>query len=169
MVAISPDNRWVVTGSSDQTARLWLLQMKDLMNLARITVGRNFSADEWNLYFPGERYHKTFPDLSGPGCVQRQYLGDHYRSPSKAETEASERHSNPVDSTRYQAAARARFRHKQLERETCGRAPHQTQRIACARRAGGLGWQFDCADSAGTVSGAIRICHERNRQGFERV
>ena len=24
-------------------------------------------------------------------------------------------------------------------------------------------------DRAGTVSGAIRICHERNRQGFERV
>jgi WD40 repeat protein len=29
-VAISPDNRWVVTGSDDETARLWLLQMKDL-------------------------------------------------------------------------------------------------------------------------------------------
>jgi WD40 repeat protein len=42
-VAISPDNRWVVTGSYDKTARLWLLQMKDLIDLARITVGRNFS------------------------------------------------------------------------------------------------------------------------------
>jgi hypothetical protein len=40
--------------------------MKDLMNLARITVGRNFSADEWNLYFPGEPYRMTFPDLPGP-------------------------------------------------------------------------------------------------------
>jgi hypothetical protein len=40
--------------------------MKDLMNLARITVGRNFSADEWQLYFPGEQYRKTFADLPGP-------------------------------------------------------------------------------------------------------
>jgi WD40 repeat protein len=62
-VAISPDNRWVVTGSSDKTARLWLLQMKDLMNLARIMVGRNFFADEWRLYFPGEKYRKTFDEL----------------------------------------------------------------------------------------------------------
>jgi hypothetical protein len=49
-----PDNRWVVTGSLDKTARLWLLQMKDLLDLARTTVGRNFFADEWQLYFPGE-------------------------------------------------------------------------------------------------------------------
>jgi len=65
-VAISPDNRWVVTGSDDKMARLWLLQMKDLMHLARIMVGRNFSADEWRLYFPGEKYRKTFADLPGP-------------------------------------------------------------------------------------------------------
>ena len=44
-MAISPDNRWVVTPSDDNTARLWLLQMKDLMHLAR--------------YFPGEKYRKT--------------------------------------------------------------------------------------------------------------
>jgi WD40 repeat protein len=65
-VAISPDNRWVVTGSADKTARLWLFQMNDLIDLARAVVGRNFSDDEWKLYFPGEPYHKTFPDLSGP-------------------------------------------------------------------------------------------------------
>jgi hypothetical protein len=38
----SPDNRWVVTGSQtgsqDKPARLWLLQMKDLIHLARIMV-----------------------------------------------------------------------------------------------------------------------------------
>ena len=62
-VAISPDNRWVVTGSADKTARLWLLQMKDLMNLARITVGRNLTAEEWELYFPGEKYRRTFDEL----------------------------------------------------------------------------------------------------------
>jgi WD40 repeat protein len=46
-VAISPDSRWVVTGSSDKTARLWLLQINDLVDLARTIVGRNFFAEEW--------------------------------------------------------------------------------------------------------------------------
>jgi WD40 repeat protein len=63
-VAISPNNRWLVTGGDE--VRLWLLQMKDLVDLARITVGRNFSADEWRLYFPGEKYRKTFDGLPGP-------------------------------------------------------------------------------------------------------
>ncbi len=65
-VAISPDNRWLITGSDDRTVRLWLLHVSDLIDLARITIGRNFSVDEWNLYFPGEPYRKTFPDLPGP-------------------------------------------------------------------------------------------------------
>jgi len=65
-VAISPNNRWVVTGSNDKTAWLWLLQMHDLIDLARTTIGRNFFADEWQLYFPGEKYRKTFADLPGP-------------------------------------------------------------------------------------------------------
>src|SRR5208282_1128208 len=65
-VAISADSRWVVTGSSDNTARLWLLQLNDLINLACTTVGRNFYADEWKLYFPGEKYRKTFPELPRP-------------------------------------------------------------------------------------------------------
>jgi WD40 repeat protein len=65
-VAISPDNRWVVTGSDDKTARLWLFQVNDLIDLARTIIDRNFFADEWQLYFPGEKYRKTFPDLPGP-------------------------------------------------------------------------------------------------------
>jgi WD40 repeat protein len=28
---ISPNNHWLVTGSNDKTARLWLLQVKDLI------------------------------------------------------------------------------------------------------------------------------------------
>jgi WD40 repeat protein len=60
------DNRWVVTGSDDKTVRLWLLQVNDLVNLAHTSLGRNFFAEEWQLYFPGQRYRKTFPDLLGP-------------------------------------------------------------------------------------------------------
>jgi len=54
--AISPNNRRVVTDSDDGTARLWLIQINDLLDLTRITVGRNLSAAEWQLYFPGEKY-----------------------------------------------------------------------------------------------------------------
>jgi WD40 repeat protein len=64
-VAISADAHWLATGGEENTARLWLLQMKDLIGLARTIVGRNFFADEWQLYFPGEKYRKTFPDLPG--------------------------------------------------------------------------------------------------------
>jgi WD40 repeat protein len=62
-VGFSQNNHWLVTGSDDNTARLWPLQVKDLVDLARIAVGRNFSFAEWQLYFSGEPYHKTFPDL----------------------------------------------------------------------------------------------------------
>jgi WD40 repeat protein len=40
-VAFSPDNRWVVAASEDSTARLWLLQIEDLLALAHRTAGRN--------------------------------------------------------------------------------------------------------------------------------
>jgi hypothetical protein len=40
-------------------------RLNRLMDVARITVGRNFSASEWRRYFAGEKYRKTFPDLPG--------------------------------------------------------------------------------------------------------
>jgi hypothetical protein len=86
-VAISEDNHWVVTASADKTARLWLLQMNDLIKLARITIGRNFSADESKLYFPGEKYHKTFDELPGPSNPGNQKISTltAMNAPAKAE------------------------------------------------------------------------------------
>jgi WD40 repeat protein len=61
VATISSDSRWAVTGGSeDNTARLWLLQVKDLIDLACVTVGRNFWTDERKPYFTGEPYRKTF-------------------------------------------------------------------------------------------------------------
>jgi WD40 repeat protein len=65
-VAISADNHWLVSGSSDGTARLWTLRVSELIRLARSKVNRNLTTNEWRLYFPGEKYRKTFPDLPGP-------------------------------------------------------------------------------------------------------
>jgi WD40 repeat protein len=67
-VAISANNRWLATGSEDKTARLWPLQLNELIDLAHVTVGRNFTKEEWSLYFFGESYRKTFPDLPDPSA-----------------------------------------------------------------------------------------------------
>src|SRR5262249_59020012 len=64
VVAFSPDNRWVVTGSRD--ARLWLLQIEDLLALAHRIAGRNLSKDDWHTYLPGQPSFEVFPDLPIP-------------------------------------------------------------------------------------------------------
>lgn len=82
-VAISPDSRWIVTTSNDKTARVWRWQWNDLVSLAS-EPGRNFDTDEWNLYFPGKRYRKTFPDLPVPGDpIQHSTLADAKPQPVK--------------------------------------------------------------------------------------
>lgn len=65
-VAVSPDDRWLVTGSNDSTARLWPLKLGDFLDFARLVAVRNLSLQEWEQYFPGQSYRKTFPDLPGP-------------------------------------------------------------------------------------------------------
>jgi WD40 repeat protein len=62
-VAVSPNNRWLVTGGTDGSIRLWFIQTSDLIEQARIAVGRNLTANEWALYFPGLPYHKTFHEF----------------------------------------------------------------------------------------------------------
>lgn len=62
-VAVSPDNRWLITGSGDGTARRWKLRLDELLALACYTSGRNFSYTEWDQYFRGEEYRIPCPDL----------------------------------------------------------------------------------------------------------
>ena len=63
-VAISPDNRWLVTGSRDKTARLWDLRIDELVELGCRTAGRNLNEEEWKRYMGNLPYQKTCPKLS---------------------------------------------------------------------------------------------------------
>jgi hypothetical protein len=65
-VAFSLDGRWLATGSWDATVRLWLLWSNELVDLACRTAGRNLTRAEWQLYFPGEDYRPTCPNLPIP-------------------------------------------------------------------------------------------------------
>jgi WD40 repeat protein len=69
----SADGRWVTS-----PGRVWHLRAHDLISRAGETVGRNFTPAEWELFFPGEPYRKTFGDLpepvseQGPGGQKRK-------------------------------------------------------------------------------------------------
>lgn len=49
-VAFSPDGRYIVSGSSDSTARVWRWQPQDLITNACAYMPRNLTRGEWQLY-----------------------------------------------------------------------------------------------------------------------
>jgi WD40 repeat protein len=61
-LAFSADSRWLLV-KGDQELRLWPLTIPDLLGHARRTAGRNLSRSEWERYFPGMAYRKTFQAL----------------------------------------------------------------------------------------------------------
>jgi WD40 repeat protein/serine/threonine protein kinase len=65
-LVIAPDSQHIVTWSYDRTVRIWRWKWDDLVELAG-AVGRNLDGAEWNEYFPGQPYRKTFRDLPAPG------------------------------------------------------------------------------------------------------
>ena len=56
----APDGR-LVTASGDTTARVWDLSVPRLISQAKIVAGRDLTPDEWQRYFPGRPYRRTFP------------------------------------------------------------------------------------------------------------
>lgn len=59
----SPDGSFLVTARTDQTIVLWDLRLESWQESACRTVNRNFTTEEWSLYFGSEPYRKTCPDL----------------------------------------------------------------------------------------------------------
>jgi WD40 repeat protein len=49
-LAFSPDGKYVVSGSRDTTARIWIWQPNDLTYSACASLPRNLTRAEWNQY-----------------------------------------------------------------------------------------------------------------------
>ena len=57
---ISADNHWLVTGSRDNTARLWPLQVNDLIDLARIRLTETLPLTNGRSIFPSSHIGRRF-------------------------------------------------------------------------------------------------------------
>lgn len=58
-VAISPDGRWLASGSKDGIVRVWGLALGSLRETVCSMTGRNLTRDEWLQYQPWTNYEKT--------------------------------------------------------------------------------------------------------------
>ncbi len=63
---LSPGGRRVTAIGYDPVARVYRVPLDELREAARRAVGRNLRRVEWNRYFPGQDYHKTFESLPEP-------------------------------------------------------------------------------------------------------
>ena len=59
-LGFAPDGR-LVTAGYDKTARVWELSVPRLISQAKIVAGRDLTPEEWERYFPGQPYRRTFP------------------------------------------------------------------------------------------------------------
>jgi WD40 repeat protein len=62
-IRFSLDGTQLLTGSTDNTAVLWLWQTEDLRAEACKRLARNLSSDEWRQYLRDLPYQRTCPNL----------------------------------------------------------------------------------------------------------
>ena len=65
VLALGPDGR-LLTGGGDRTARVWMLDVPSLLDVATAVAGRELSTAEWEECFAGEPYRPTLP-VAGTG------------------------------------------------------------------------------------------------------
>jgi WD40 repeat protein len=61
--AFSPDGRYLLTGYYEHAAALWRWRSGDLRDQACARLSSNLSYDEWNRWFPKQRYRQICPNL----------------------------------------------------------------------------------------------------------
>ena len=61
--AFSPDGRYLLTGYNEHAAALWLWRSGDLRDQACARLTSNLSREEWNRWFPKQRYRQICPNL----------------------------------------------------------------------------------------------------------
>jgi WD40 repeat protein len=61
--AFSPDGRYLLTGYNEHAAALWRWRSGDLRDQACARLSSNLSYDEWNRWFPKQRYRQICPNL----------------------------------------------------------------------------------------------------------
>ncbi|MBA3962752.1 MAG: TIR domain-containing protein [Chthoniobacterales bacterium] len=59
----TPNGRWLITGSNDQSVRIWPLWTEDLLPEAMLHLQRNLTYEEWQEFIDDRPYAKTCPDL----------------------------------------------------------------------------------------------------------
>ena len=71
-IGFTGDDRWVVTRSRDSKLVLWLADLHEVIEVACDKVSRNFTGEEWSLYFPGEPYRPTCSSFPSQVNIEEQ-------------------------------------------------------------------------------------------------
>ena len=62
-VSFTQDGKWILTVGTDQTLKFWSLDLESMSKTACKFAERNYTREEWNVYFQGKKYEKGIADI----------------------------------------------------------------------------------------------------------